>query len=320
MFRCLHRFLVAASFSVAVLGCRSKPAPVDPEETSTPTQPVAVDVQSFRFSSPELKQRFTQFDKAARQFAGNDFQHRPFQRGGNFVTAVWAKGIGFTEPPVLRGPREKLKDIHRVSVDTIVIGETDARSAALSVETVASNPDAWSVYFNFREGANRVTGPGWSMWFFRWDVAKLHVIPFRPDENTREKVPLPLHGYAVRDSEVSLGKQVSMSEDFLRHARSADALRDAYLADLEQLEQKVVAFIEAHKAQKKVFGPHSGGGIPPPHHLEPLSAEEEKTELAKAKQFFATQAAIMREHHVSMYAAFRRAFPVEQCWPELAGK
>jgi hypothetical protein len=43
-------------------------------------------------------------------------------------------------------------------------------------------------------------------------------------------------------------------------------------------------------------------------------------ELAKAKKHFAEQKSLMLHHYTAVYAAFRKSFPVEQCWPGLEEK
>lgn len=131
---------------------------------------------------------------------------------------------------------------------------------------------------------------------------------------------LPITGYAVGDSAVGLFNEQALPQNFGRQVRSAEAMRDAYIADLAELEKRTVALIQSHKAQKKVYGKYQGGGIPPDHTLQPLTPEEEKEELAKAKRYFADQAMLMRDNHQAMYAAWRKSFPIEDCWPELKGK
>lgn len=283
---------------------------------------VAFDTTRLRFDNAELRQRFESFDAAARRFAGDGFAYRPYQLGGNFVTAVWAKGIGFTEPCTFRGPRESLKGIHRISVDTIIVPVEKARakSAGLRVEVVSPDPDGWCLTFYYREATEqRVTGPGWSVAFYRWDPARYGIIPFRPFDEARERVAFPVYGHAVRDSRVTTPPPQPMKDDFVRHVRSAEGMRDAYLAELAATEKRVAAFIREHKARKRVLGKGPGcGAPPPPTHLEPLTPAEERAELEKAKQYFTAQAELMRKHHVAMYAVLNRAFPLDQCWPELA--
>jgi len=57
--------------------------------------------------------------------------------------------------------------------------------------------------------------------------------------------------------------------------------------------------------------------LPLPDESRPLTAVEEQAELAKAKEYFAAQAKLMKAHHEAIYAAWRKSFPVERCWPEL---
>ena len=277
-----------------------------------------VEIDSLHFDLLEHQQRFLSFDKTARAFANQDFEHRPYELLGSFVQAVWAKGIGFDEPCTLRGPRASNKDIHRITVDTIVTPVPGrAKAAALRVEVIPADADKWCVYLYYREAAKQnVTEPGWSILFFRWDPAKLGIVPFRPQDNVKDRLEIPLLQYAISASDVHLPSKLSVNDSFLRYVRSADAMRDAFLADLAEVEKQAIAFLDAHKAMKKVYG-ESRGNLPPPEHLEPLTAREEKAERAKAKEYFAAQAQFMRAHHDEMYAALRKSFPLERCWKEL---
>jgi hypothetical protein len=280
----------------------------------------ALDVASLKFDRPELRQRFLDFDAAARRFAADvgGFAHRPYRQGGNFITAVWAKNADPDLPIALRGGGPP-KEVHRIRVDTIVVPFPQAKAAGLGVELVAPGPDGWCVSFRYREATlQQVMGSGWGVTLYRWDPAKYgKLVPFRPQEQAKERLTLPLWGHAVADSGVQVGGRRPVEEDFLRHARSAAAMRDAYLADLAELEGLVAAFVADHKAQKKVYEEKYNGPGAPPHRLVALTAEEEAAELAKAKAHFAAQAKLMRDHHEAAYAAWRRSFPLERCWPQL---
>jgi hypothetical protein len=338
MIRNVLQLLAITLFPVVAAGCTEKPATGGKElpEPSAPAVVIdslkvdggkelpessapAVAIDSLKFDTAELEKRFKGFDTAARQFAGTGFDYQPPQLGGNFVRVVWAKGIGFTEPCELRGPRESLKGIHRIKVDTIVFPFPQAKAAAVVVEVVPSDPNRWCVLFVYREATHQqVTGPGWWITFFRWNPDRLGaVLPFRPYDEAKERITVPIRNYGIRDSYVSLSAQPSVPDEFVHHVRSARAMRDAYLADLARLEELARAFIREHKAQKKVRDRDSGRGLPPLYRLEPLTAEEEQEELAKAKQFFSAQAKFMGDHHEALYAAWRKSFPVESCWPEL---
>lgn len=315
-----YPLLVGIVCVTSVVGAASPKTPAD--RSAAVSRPIEIDplIDSLKFELPELRQRFLSFDKAAREFAVKDFAYRHYQpEFGNFLWATWSKGIGCDEPCVFRGPRDSLRDIHRIRVETIVVPTPDqAKAAGLAVEAVPANPDQWCVCWYFREATEQnVTGPDWSIVFFRWDPAKLSIDPFRPQEETKEKIVLPVYGYGVSACAVSVNSKLSVNESFLRYVRSADAMRDSCIADLAELEKRVILLIEAHKAYKTVYGAYYGGGIPPPSHEEPLNTEEEKTEVVKAKAYFAAQAQCMRDHHRDMYRALRKSFPLERCWKEL---
>ncbi|HEY1376852.1 MAG TPA: hypothetical protein VGF55_08655 [Gemmataceae bacterium] len=297
-----------------LIGCFEL-APKPPAQPQPAAAPVPVD--QLAFEDPKHRQRFFAFDKAVREFAGPGFDHRDYRRGGSFVRAAWAKGVALDPWLTLRG--RPPADVYRLEVDTIVVGGR-AKSAALTVETVRADPAQWSVYLYYREAAEQnVTEPWWSIKFFRWDPSKLGVMPFRPDEYVQERLDVPVRSYDVRDSRVELPPDARVKEGFLRYVRSADALRDAYLADLAELERRAVALIDEHRGKKRVIVRYRGS-IPPETRLDSLTADEERDARALAKVHFAKQAQFMRDRHRVLYAALRKAFPLEKCWEELEAK
>ena len=116
---------------------------------------------------------------------------------------------------------------------------------------MARDPDRWCLTMSYRnmEPKQGVVGSGWQLRFFRWDPARLkQVIPFRAREETRERINLPLAGYDVAHKQVTLPLELSLDEQFRRHLRSADALRDAYVTDLDRLEAFALAVLREHRA------------------------------------------------------------------------
>jgi len=81
------------------------------------------------------------------------------------------------------------------------------------------------------------------------------------------------------------------------------------------LESKKVQSIASHQEFKEL-PVTSHHGIPIGHPPVPLTAEEERVEMQKAKDHFAQQRELMRINYKEMYAALRAAFPIEKCWPE----
>jgi hypothetical protein len=285
-----------------------------------------VNVKSLRFETPELEKKFFSFDKAARNFAADDFAYQPYYELGTFVPAVWTKGIGFEEPCEFGGSLRTPHNIHRITVEAIIAPLPHARGVGLSIETVGANPDTWCVSFWYSEAKNQhVVTPAWHITFFRWNPAHLTRTGFRPIDEAKEEVTLPLRSYTVRNSEVEIKSDVSIETDFVSHVISATKMRDEYLVDLDRLEKRVVKLIQGHEAKKEVFDKVVGHGIfqiyhsepRPPSHFEPLSENEEIAELAKAKQKFTKLRKLINDYHEAMYAAFRKSFPVERCWAEL---
>lgn len=317
-----HSCLLIASTFLWVFGTGGNGSAATEAKDRPEPVPDAVNIDLLTFDPPELQDHFRCLDTAARGFVDQGFVVRPYQQGGNFVKSIWAKGIGFTEPSILGGSRESLTRIHRISINAVVVPFPRAKAAGLDVEVVTSDPQDWSVSFWHRKGTRQqVAGSGWGITLYRWNPDRFESVkPFRPFEEFKERLLLPVSGYDSGTIELQIRSERHTEDGMVEHLRSAEALRDATLADLARLEAKVVSVIRDHKAEKKVQGEYSGRGVPPPFHWEPLTREEETLELAKANEFFAAQTKLVREQYEAMYAALRSSFPFERVWPEIGAK
>lgn len=332
-------FLAAMVVAVISMACVQSSAA---KGKNPPPLPVTVD--SLKFETPTLKKRFQSFDAAARQVvAEKGFEHETWGGiGGNLVKWTSSKGIDIREPRViLRGPIDSLKLIHRVEVSAIGLPIPATKAVGFWVQYVAPKPDQWCVYVSYLEGANQnFMATGWSMKFFRWDPAAIAARAYGgPEDHAKDLIEFPISRYSASATTIELASNLSLYDGFLRYAKSADAMRDVCLADLAELEARVVKTIAAHKCEKQVYEKSRRllwfrfssqtpkfrwepllSSLPPKFQLEPLTAEEEKAELARANEHFAAQAQLVRTHHREMYEVLRKSFPLERCWPELAEK
>ena len=258
-------FLIAVAAGLG-LWWRFAPPAANPLGRSPAVAPV--DVAALAFDTPQLKQRFQLFDSTARELAaaGNGWKHREHAMGGNFVTAVWAQGAGFDNDCRLDHEPEHQVGIHKIEVDTIVVGDK-AKSAAISLELMADKPEEWSVLCNYRDASEQgVTGAGWGATFFQWDEAKLKtLVPFRPYEQTTVKINLgPRYSYNIEATPVEVVSELPYEQDFLAYLKSPESLRDSFLAASEKLSKRVEETISSHTAKKRIFGAYKGDGRPPP--------------------------------------------------------
>lgn len=285
-----------------------------------PSNPIGqvVEISKLEFDTPKLKKQFVDFDAAARNSANSDFAFCDYQLGGNFVRAIWTRGIGFHEPGVLSGPFDSLEGFQRISVDASVFPFPKAKSVALRVESCLASPERWCVLFDFRDSTSQHPTPaGWYAYIYRWDATRYgQHTPFRPINEDADKISLPMRFHRICDSEVVVRSQRRTEDDLLHYFRSAESLRDAYLEDLALVEEQALGMIEQHQIWKEE--PIKGRrGIPEPTEHRLLTPEETQVELAKAKEFFTVQADLVRNHYNEIYSAWRASFPMEMCWPEL---
>ncbi|MBC7853177.1 MAG: hypothetical protein IAF94_07055 [Pirellulaceae bacterium] len=280
-----------------------------------------IDVAALDFDTPELKDRLQLFDRTARDLSAAevDWKHHEYTLAGNFVTAVWAQGAGYDEE--CRPSREPQHQVgtRKVEVDTIVV-EGKAKSAAITIERVDASPQQWSVFCHYREATEQgIAGAGWGVTLFKWDAQKQKsYVPFRPYERTTARLQLgPRYSYQVENTPVEVVSELPQEQDFLRYLESPASLRTAYLEASGKLLKKIEEIIATHQAEKRIFGENKGDGRPPPTSLKPLTVAEEAGEVAKARKHFAELDEIVKEEHLAIHAALRKAFPFENCWPEL---
>ena len=316
--------------SLPVLAVSSEP----PKAPVAPGRPVQfIDVSTLIFDQAEIEEQFKCFDATVRRFVTPDFKYKPYRLRGNFVIAEWTKGSELGSNLGFPASGTPSTDLHKIHIDTIVVpppprdgveievtnNPSRAKGAFIGVTFVSCDPDVWCISWSYRNvnGRQAVTGSDWHIYFFRWDpaIAK-RMVPYRPLENPRERISLPLRGYSVSASPVNIRREVSLMKDFFRHIRSATAMREAYLADLEQLEAGVLEELREHRAKKYVSN-EAVSNEPPGGYNVPLTEDEEAVELAKANKYFATQRKLMEDHYETLYATFRKSFPVENLWPEL---
>jgi len=145
--------------------CFSSSCGTNTPTNSVSTQPAApLDVNAVDFESPELKERFQAFDRAAREACRErDWKHRDYVEGGNFVSAVWALGEGYdSECQLSREPQHQV-GTRKIEVDTTIVSGK-ANSVALTFELVDANPNFWCVFGNYREASEQeVSGAGWGL-------------------------------------------------------------------------------------------------------------------------------------------------------------
>lgn len=302
------------------------------------TQATEYDIDGLVFEPAELKQSFQSYTAVARRFCSNGFQQRPFRAGGNSIRAEWFKGAeSRTEIFFPKGVPPNA-DIHRVVVQARCLPpprreeqavdparpEPIARESLIAVTFVPSDPDEWCTTWGYTHLASSQGGThvDWHIRFCRWNVALLkQVVPFRPLENVREDVSIPLRHYLGVDRRwgVAFNRAEPRCEDFFRRMESADAMLEAQLADLDRLEAEVTRQLDEGLATKFVPGePSAPKGVPPRGERVALSDDELAAERTHVKAYFSAQRTVMQEHSAAMYATFRKSFPLEECLPELA--
>ncbi len=319
------------SLLVIVAGCSRSPV-------AEPAEPASeFDVDTLVFEPAELKQSFQTYTDVASRFCRDGFRHQPFRVGGNNIYGGWIKGGNFRSQIVFEKGVPPTENVHEIIVQTHSVPpprgkgqvvdptrpQPTAREALIGVTFVSRNPDEWCTSWGYNRKASRLGGTyaDWHVRFCRWNPARLHqVLQVRPLHDVCEDVAIPLHYYSGIDNcwGTSFERPAPPRDDFFRRMKSADAMRETQLADLDQFEADVTRQLDEGRVTKFVATGQSNNGMPPPGNQVPLSEVELAAERAQVKAYFAAQRTAMREHSEAMYAAFRRSFPIEECWPELA--
>ncbi|MGC3970685.1 MAG: hypothetical protein QM775_26110 [Pirellulales bacterium] len=312
-----------------------------------------VDVTTLVFSEPEIEQEFRRLDEVAREFATDTHQFRSYRVGGNGVSGEWIRGARHDDDFFFRRGKLPTESMHDFTVTThvmppfppvgVVIGVDGkpvppnpnppnpnpprpiAHEAGFYAKKYSHEPGQWSASFGYcHVGRTGTIGSSrWGLRFFRWqpdDVGK--VIPFRAAKNSRDVISMPLffqldgnYGtFSTRDDR-------PVREQFFRHVRSPEALRDAFLEDVDKFEARILGELREHKVTKFVADPSPRPQIgPPPGRPMPISPEEEKAGIEKVTKHFARQRELMKDNYQELHALLLETFPMQKVWPAEFGK
>lgn len=320
------RFCLVALLVITV-GCS--------HDAAAPAGPATeYNVDALVFEPPELKQSFQTFTAVAREFCRDGFSHRPFRAGGNFISAQWTKGGDFGSDILFRKGAPQTEDVHQVFVTTRCLPappregqaadptrpDPVALESLIAVTFVPRDPKQWCVSWGYNHKPSRLGGTygDWHVRFCRWDPARLDQPLLRPLQDVREDVAIPLRLYSGigRRWGAAFERPETRPDDFFRRMKSADAMRDAQLADLDRFEGDVLRRLDDGGVTKFVPTEESHDGMPPPGKQVPLTDIELAAERKQVKDYFAAQRTTIRDHCAAMYTAFRNSFPVEKCCPE----
>ena len=299
--------------ALILAGC--KPVSPDPAPNSakapTSTPKPAVSVDELRFQDAETGQRFRALNVCINNIVDNSWKTTSYQLVGNFYTSNWCQGEGTGADCPLAGSTLDKRDQHLIQLFTLFYDQTYPQVFGLGFQTLSvPKTTGWGALYSFAENGGSVLGEGWGVGFHEYTTS---AGPADATVDLGWKYRYTIDG--PNRTTFDQTSDLSMREDLAKYLSSAQSMRERGMAQIQALSKKVAEAINTHQVKGCDQGPNQGNGIPPACTVRPLTADEETTELDKAKAYFADQEQLLDEHYQEMYTAWMAAFPLDQCWP-----
>ncbi|MBW2702474.1 MAG: hypothetical protein JRF33_16765 [Deltaproteobacteria bacterium] len=262
---------------------------------------------ALQFENPEHAAFFKRADKCIRGMF-DDWRHRPFKNGGAFHNARWCRGKGARDDCQIASGTADHRDQHAVSLYTLFYGDKFPEVFGYGLQILKTpKTSGWGVNFYIAQGGKSMVGEGFHINFSHFPDAS----------GPRDTILFAGIGesYQIAKTQTSLPAK-PFAATRARLLKNAASLRDGALADLEELERKVLARITEDQVETCDFGEYQNDGIPPPCFPRKLNAEEKKEELKKAEAHFKEQKRLWLEQGELLWRALRDAVPIACLWPD----
>jgi hypothetical protein len=274
----------------------------------SPTPQPVLSVDELQFKDPETGDRFHTLNRCIQDLVDDSWQTTSPRLLGNYYRLLWCRGSGTRDECQTADNRDQ----HSIELNTLFYQQTYPEVFGLVFHSLwVPESTGWGASYSFAESGESMFGGGWSVTFSKY------VTPSGPPEAI---VDLGWdYSYTIFGPERTTFKSSSdlpLREDLALYLSSPEEMRDRGLAQSQVLAQKVRTAINAHQVNTCDQGPYLGKGIPPACTIRPLTPEEEAVELARANAYFAAQELLLRTDYQGMYAAWMKAFPFDQCWPQ----
>jgi hypothetical protein len=262
------------------------------------------DVPKLKFESPDCERRF----KALRAFFAErarkpGWDHIPIRELGNFFEESWCFPPEAGWNCFSGYAREKRRTLW-YEVSTLFYDSAWPTVFGLNVSAGNNAREAdWGAQLFYSVQGKGVVGQGLALEFLKFEgeeiKARVHLgttLEYKA-EATSIRVSAPGDGIA----ELAL------------YYASPASFRDTALAREDALIAEVERAFKAHEVLKRVYGEYKGRGIPPMHEDVPLTPDEEKAALEKARRELAADRQAIEKNGELFHRLLTDLIPIA-CW------
>jgi len=276
--------------------------------TMAPTNLPVVSPEKLNFQDPETGQHFVSLNQCINTIIDANWTAIPYQLYGNFYRSNWCHGTGATSDCRIASSTVDNRDLHVLSLYTLIYPQEYSAAFGLGLDALwVPAETGWGAHFSFSENGGGIVGDHWGVRFDKYTPL--------PDQIESTAVLWSQDQYQIQETLVAYSFDLPLRDDLALYLKSAEAMRNRRLEQIQALAQKVKTTIETHQASICDKGPYLNNGIPPVCTPRSLTPKEETEELLKAEKFFSDEEQILDENYQELYIAWMKAFPMDQCWP-----
>ncbi len=273
-----------------------------------PTDLPVINLDNLNFQDSDTRKYFVSLNQCINNIVDAKWTVIPFQLYGNFYQSTWCHGTGATSDCRIASSTVNNRDQHVLSLYTLIYPQDYSAAFGLGLDALwVPVETGWGAHFSFSENGGGIVGDHWGVRFDKYKPLAGQI------ESTA--VLWSQDQYQIQETMVEYSFDLPLRDDLALYLKSAEAMRNRRLEQIQALAQKVKATIETHQASICDKGPYLNNGIPPVCTPRALTPKEEAEELVKAEKIFSVEEQILNENYQELYSAWMKAFPMDQCWP-----
>lgn len=267
-------------------------------------EPVGVDVSLLKFESADCERRFMSirglFQERTR---GAGWDHRPLRKLGNFLQEDWCL------PPepgwnCFSGYARDKRRTEWLEVSTLFYDRSWPQVFGLNV-SAGSNARSgpWGIYLHYADQGKGIVGAGLGVTFLRYEG----------EEKAQEIHLGSTYSYQAEATDLRVEAPGGKDAELALLYASPASLRQTGQARYRALLAEVEKAVAEHRVLKRVYGEYKGRGIPPTHEDVPLTPDEERAVLAKARAEIGQTLDSIEKNAETFHRLLAELIP-ERCW------
>lgn len=285
-----------------ILACRFMDTP-----TATPSPLPIPKLDELIFEDPETMAHFKSLNQCIVDLASPGWHTTSFQLLGNFYESRWCSGAGVRVDCQITDGSIYNRDQQLVDLYTLFYPQEPTRVFGLGFQSLwVPEATGWGAYFSFSEKGKNIMGEGWGVSLYRYENAS---------DPPSQTVTLGNDiSYTINEETIQVDSEFPLREDLAGYLKSPEDMRDRSAELYQRLLDEIQSKLNNHEISACEYGEYQGNGIPPVCNPRPMTAEEETTEMEKARFFIEDQIQALQTQYAEMYVAWMNSFPFDTCW------